>query len=229
MPLAVQTQEPNLLRKVHQHVNYILSQQLGDGWLGPVSPNGNFGKGIFFLCNGYSIGKYMAFDPWPNFVMLKALMQYADAFPQDARIVPAITKFLSKLNSDLDTLPLSKFPWAQYRWQDCAITVEWLYDKTGQTWLLDLLKKITVQGFDWITHFDKFNWTQRVNIFSCPMACHGVNSAQAIKTGAVLSRYDSSDRVRQNVRKAIDVLDKYHGMPNGMFSSDELYAGKYVQ
>jgi hypothetical protein len=100
-----------------------------------------------------------------------------------------------------------------------------MYDRNPDPWLLDVSKKAAKVGFNWVEHFHNFTWTQRVDLNTCPLACHGVNSAQAIKTGLLQWRENGDAKSGDNPKRAIEVLDKYHGSPSGMFSSDELYAG----
>jgi hypothetical protein len=69
------------------------------------------------------------------------------------------------------------------------------------------------------------------------MACHGVNNGMSIKTGLQswrengdpVSRYADLTQdliqISANPKRAIEVLDQYHGLPSGVFSADELYAG----
>jgi DUF1680 family protein len=57
------------------------------------------------------------------------------------------------------------------------------------------------------------------------LATHGVNNGQAIKTGPVWSLVSGSATDRAAVTQMIGQLDKYHGLPNGMFSCDEHLAG----
>ena len=57
------------------------------------------------------------------------------------------------------------------------------------------------------------------------LATHGVNNGQAIKTGPVWSLVSGSEADRSAVLKMIAELNKYHGLPNGMFSCDEHLAG----
>ena len=92
------------------------------------------------------------------------------------------------------------------------------------------------QGHDWIAQFDNFQYTQRVTaeylkldqgngLKDLALATHGVNNGQAIKTGPVWSLVSGSPSDRAAVLKMIAELDKYHGLPNGMFSCDEHLAG----
>ncbi|MGB6689187.1 MAG: hypothetical protein WBE76_15235 [Terracidiphilus sp.] len=58
------------------------------------------------------------------------------------------------------------------------------------------------------------------------LATHGVNNAQAIKTGPVWSLVSGAEADRSAVLKMLAELDRYHGLPNGMFSCDEHFAGR---
>jgi len=61
-------------------VDYILTHQHDDGWLGPPQRSGA-----------------VAHDPWPQFIVLKALTQYAEA-TGDARGA-TMTRALRKIRS----------------------------------------------------------------------------------------------------------------------------------
>jgi DUF1680 family protein len=57
------------------------------------------------------------------------------------------------------------------------------------------------------------------------LATHGVNNGQAIKASPVWSIVSNDESDRQAVHVMLAALDKYHGLPNGMFSCDEHFAG----
>ena len=59
------------------------------------------------------------------------------------------------------------------------------------------------------------------------LSTHGVNNGQAVKTGPVWSLVSGSRHgPRRRAAQMIAELDKYHGLPNGMFSCDEHLAGR---
>ena len=58
------------------------------------------------------------------------------------------------------------------------------------------------------------------------LATHGVNNGQAIKAQPVWSLVSKSEKDRQGFAQQLAMLDKYHGLPNGMFSCDEHLAGR---
>ena len=52
-------------------------------------------------------------------------------------------------------------------------------------------------------------------------SAHGVNSAQSLKSGAVVYRMSGSRSAAQSSFDRLVVLDKYHGAPTGVFQADE--------
>jgi uncharacterized protein len=173
-------------------------------------------------------------DWWPRIVMLKALTQYEE-LTADPRVIPVIEKYLFYQLLQLPSRPLRD--WGKFRWQDELLSVIWLYNRTGSPWLLDLARMLHQQGHDWIAHFADFRYTQpvtaeflRVNagapLADLALATHGVNNGQAVKAGPVWSLVSGSDADRQAIFAAIAALDRYHGLPNGMFSCDEHLAGQ---
>jgi DUF1680 family protein len=125
--------------------------------------------------------------------------------------------------------------WASYRWADELVSVLWLYDRTGDPSLLDLARLLRSQGADWKRHFAEFEFKEKTSpealglkpgVFSDrAMRAHGVNNAMALKTSAVWSLVSGEASDRDAIYRALEVLDRHHGLPNGMFSGDEHYAG----
>jgi hypothetical protein len=58
------------------------------------------------------------------------------------------------------------------------------------------------------------------------MQTHGVNNAMGLKSSAVWWLFSKNPADRVGVSRQLAVLDEYHGIPNGMFSADEHYAGR---
>jgi uncharacterized protein len=207
VPLAFLLDDQRLQTKVHTWIEAIVASEDEHGWLGPVQAPGR-----------------QAYDVWPNVIVLKALTQYAEA-TGDARIVPLMLRYCGFLQRRLPEHPLIQ--WARYRWQDLVLSIHWLYNRTGEAWLLDLASLVKQQGFDWNAHFADFRYTRKLGRHECDqLETHVVNNAMAIKSGPVWWKQsgDEADRVAQ--LQAIDVLDRYHGQVTGVFSGDEHYAGR---
>jgi len=213
IPLAYLLDDERLKAKAQKFIEWTIKSQASNGMFGPVSND----------------------DWWPRMVMLKALTQYHEA-TADPRVIPRMTRYFEYQLATLPTRPLTS--WGRFRWQDQVLTVLWLYDRTADPTLVDLMKLLHAQGYDWQAQYDHFQYTQRMSeshleltskmpgFQDIRMATHGVNNGQAVKTGALWSRISGLSADRQSVLKMISELDRYHGLPNGMFSCDEHLAGR---
>jgi len=207
VPLAFLLDDEKLKGKVQRWMDYILSHQQEDGWLGPLRGG----------------DRYQPYDPWPGFVVLKAMTQYQEA-TGDTRIIPAMKRFLRKLDALLDQTPL--FEWGKSRWADLVLSIHWLYDCAPESWLLDLSGKVREQGYDWRAHFADFRYQDKVTREQCNQTTHVVNNAMAIKQPGVWFRQSWDQADREAVAQIIEMLDAYHGQATGLFTGDEHYAGK---
>jgi hypothetical protein len=211
VPLAWLLDDARLKAKAQKYIEWTLTHPGPNGMIGPATND----------------------DWWPRFVMLKVLTQYQE-LSGDARVIPAMEKYFEFQLAELPKRPLRD--WGKFRWQDEVLSVIWLYNRTGKGWLLDLARLLEKQGYDWMAQYADFKYTQRVTpeflkleagdgLKDPDLATHGVNNGQAIKTGPVWSLVSGSATDRAAVTQMIGQLDKYHGLPNGMFSCDEHLAG----
>ncbi|HXA51308.1 MAG TPA: beta-L-arabinofuranosidase domain-containing protein, partial [Candidatus Acidoferrum sp.] len=201
VPLAYLTKDPALIAKVRKWMDWTLDHQSPEGWIGPAKNT----------------------DWWPNYVMLKALMQYQEA-SGDPRVIPLMQKYFTYQLAHMDERPLKE--WAIFRWHDEVLSVIWLYNRTGDAKLLELARKLHQQGHDWEAQFADFKTTEKVTKTQAGLSTHGVNNAMAMKAAAVwwLVTGDPGDRAA--LYKMFDALDRYHGQPNGIFSADEHFSGR---
>lgn len=144
-------------------------------------------------------------DLWPNMVMLNALESYYE-FTGDPR-VPALMKryFQWELN-----FPESDFLlpyWQQQRAADNLASVYWLYNRSGEPWLLELGEKIQRRTADWTDGVP--NW-------------HGVNIAQSFRGPAVYYQQSKQPKYRRAPYESYErVMSLYGQVPGGMFGADE--------
>jgi hypothetical protein len=206
VPLAWLLDDDALKAKAMRFIDYTLTHQQDDGWLGPDKSD---------------TGNYKKRDPWPVFIMLKVLSQYQEA-TGDPRVIPAMLKCVQCESKQMDERPL--FEWNKSRWQDFALSVQWLYDRTRETWLLDVAAKAHAQGYDWRKHFEDLPYKGKVKLWR--QESHVVNNAMAVKAAGVSWRQSQDPADRDAAFKAIAALDQYHGQVTGIFSGDECFAGK---
>lgn len=211
LPLAYLLDDSRLKAKAQRYIDWTLSHQAPEGMIGPATNN----------------------DWWPRMVMLKVLTQFHEA-TNDPRVIPVMDGYFKHQLAELPARPLRD--WGKFRWQDNLLSVVWLYNRTGAPYLLDLAHMLRKQGYDWMTQYADFKYTERITadflklsegngLKDLALATHGVNNGQAIKTGPVWSLVSGSEADRSSVLKMIAELNRYHGLPNGMFSCDEHLAG----
>lgn len=212
LPLAWLLDDPILKAKAQRFVDWTLEHQARNGMIGPASND----------------------DWWPRIVMLKALTQYQE-LSGDPRVIPLMEKYFAYQLKTLPERPLRD--WAKFRWQDEALSVIWLYNRTDSAPLLDLARLLHQQGYDWMAQYANFQYKDRVTpeflklnegngLKDLSLATHGVNNGQAVKAGPVWSLVSGSETDRAAALHMIAELDRYHGLPNGMFSCDEHLAGR---
>ncbi len=212
IPLAWLLEDARLRAKAQKFVDWTLSHPQPNGMIGPATND----------------------DWWPRIVMLKALTQYQE-LTGDPRVIPVMDKYFQHQLAELPRRPLRD--WGKFRWQDEALSVIWLYNRTGSAYLLDLVRLLHLQGYDWMAQYADFKYTgpttpeflklaEGNGLKDPDLATHGVNNAQAIKTGPVRSLISGAEMDRSAARKMLEELDRYHGLPNGMFSCDEHLDGR---
>ena len=106
--------------------------------------------------------------------------------------------------SDEDFLPPF---WQQQRASDNLASVYWLYNRTGQEYLLELAEKI---------HRNTANWTETV------ASWHNVNIAQCFRGPGVYYQQSRDPYFLQAVERNYSMIwGNYGQVPGGMFGGDE--------
>jgi len=171
-----------------------LASQKPDGWFGPDKGR----KGAATRLQGRE-------DLWPNMIMLFCLQDYYE-FTGDKRVITLMTNYMKYLS----TVPEDRFLvgyWPRMRGGDLLYSVYWLYNRTGEQFLLDLAKKVHRRTAPW--EKDVINW-------------HNVNMAQGFGEPATFFMQSKDPNhlwaAERNWRK---IRDLYGQVPGGMFGGDE--------
>jgi hypothetical protein len=212
IPLAYLLDDGELKAKVQRYMDYVLAHQGEDGWLGPRKMIAASGR-----------PESAHYDLWAQLLATKVLAQYHDA-SGDARSTQALLRNLRMLDRHIDRAPL--FNWAQFRWFETLIAIHYVYEATGEDWLLDLAVKLHAQGFNWAAFFARWPITEPTPRGRWNYMGHVVNNAMAVKAHGLWYRLSGDERDRLAVQEMLDKLDRFHGMVTGMFTGDECLAGR---
>jgi hypothetical protein len=209
IPLAYVLDDEPLKAKVARRVEEIVSRQRPDGWYGPVAA---------------AAGADKPYDLWAVLLANKMLVQHHEA-TGDERTLRAVETSLRALAQSLARAPLSA--WGRYRWFEGLIPAFYLYERTGEPWLLELARTLRAQGTDYSALYageaitaptprrGRWTWDK-----------HVVNTAMAPKAAALSWRLDQRPEDRAFPARMLEILDRYHGQVTGMFTGDETLAGK---
>jgi len=206
VPLAYLLDDQALQARIRPFIDSILEHQHPDGWLGPV---------------GDTAG-HQPYDVWPLFPLFKALTQCQEA-TGDPRVVPALLRCARKIDQVIDQKPL--YSWAKMRAADFAVSMVWLYARTGETWPLELARKAFTQRHEWRAQFDNFKFTGKTQ-GKFELDTHGVNTGMALKYGGIRYLLTGDARDKNAISSMLDLLDKHHGQATGIFTCDEHLAGR---
>ena len=183
-----------MIDEAHVWIEGALASQQADGWFGP--DKGRTGAATDLKGRD---------DLWPNMIMLFCLQTYHDR-TGDPRVLDLMTKYFRYLAA----LPEEKFLvgyWPSMRGGDQLYSLLWLYNRTGDAWLLDLARKTHRKTARWDT--DVINW-------------HNVNIPQGVREPATFWQLTKEDVHREaTYRDWAKVRAMYGQVPGGMFGADE--------
>lgn len=204
VPLDYLLEDADLKARADRYISAILSRQEEDGWICPCKPE-----------------ERGAYDVWTVFLIAKVLTLYADcAGDADRKVQNAVWRVLKSLDRHLDHNTL--FDWASSRWFECLIPIFWLYERTGEEWLLDLAQKLEAEGVNYELLFRDFRAKQPERRWT--YLTHVVNLAMSLKQGALKSRLHGGDP-EAYAETALETLRRYHSMAVDHFTGDECLSG----
>ncbi len=171
-------------------INGVIASQREDGYFGPRSNlTANNGKP----------------DVWPNMVMLAALKTYYE-YSGDTRVLTLMSRYFKWELTIPDKDFLLSY-WEPQRVGDNMDVVFWLYNRTGQKWLLGLAEKLHRGGANWAGGVP--NW-------------HGVNMAQGFREPAQYAQLNHNPALTQATENDYQTMRRLYGqVPGGIYGADE--------
>lgn len=240
LPLAYILDDAALKEKAQPWIEWTLNNQQESGYLGPIPF-----EEVPAREGGLQRGQRK--DWWPKMVMLKILQQYYNA-TEDERVIATLTKYFEFQLKELVNTPLDHWTfWADRRAGDNMQVVYWLYNITGDDFLLELGELLAEQSFPWTDVFlNEENYTDayspwhyfRMKTYPFDQkeidaltvsqlgGMHCVNFSQGLKQPLVYYQQNKDEKQIAATKKALKDIEHYHGQPQGMFAGDEGLHGK---
>ena len=210
-----------------RRVEALLLTQDEEGWFGPAGVR----------------------DYWPRILALRALRRYFEA-SADRRVLKFMDAFFKYQYRTLATHPLNDL--AVARGGENILQALWLYNITGQAYLLELCRRLRAQTLDWPNYFHTFpniqpmgrsqRWArlkealyeerneplegeQRPYFRTQYHFTNAENIGFGLKTPGAISLFKSGFKEQGGFRFGWSKLMKYHGVANGMFTGDDHLSG----
>ena len=188
--------DKDMLEETKFWVEAIIKSAQPDGYFGPVNEN-----------NGRR-------ELWANMLALQILQDYYD-YSGDKRVLDVMAGYF-RWEMDYPKEKFLRDYWENSRGGDNLLSVLWLYNRTGEAWLLDLCKKIHECTANWMQESGLPNW-------------HNVNVAECFREPAeyfLVTRDSAALKATYNNYRLIRRI--YGQVPGGMFGSDENCRHGYI-
>lgn len=206
LPLAYLLDDEALKEKVKPWIEWTLASQKENGYFGPDTDR-DYERGL---------QRNNSHDWWPKMVMLKVMQQHYSA-TGDKRVLDFMTRYFKYQLQELPKNPLGKWTlWAERRGGDNLMMVYWLYNITGDKFLLDLGRLIHSQTHDWTDVFLNQDHLTR------PFSLHCVNLGQGFKEPIVYYQQSHDTKHLRATDKAMHDIRNTIGLPTGLWGGDEL-------
>ena len=206
LPLAYIMNDAELKKKVQPWIEWTLTSQKPNGYFGPDTDREP----------EEGLQRNNSRDWWPKMVMLKVMQQYYSA-TGDKRVISFMTNYFNYQLKELPNHPLGNWTfWGEQRGGDNLMMVYWLYNITGDSFLLELGELIHKQTFNWTDVFLRQDHLSRQHSLHC------VNLGQGFKEPVVYFQQNQNPEQLKAVKKAVRDMRNTIGLPIGLWAGDEL-------
>lgn len=187
--LGYVTGDHGVLERTEHWIRGIIATRSADGWFGPTSLRTSLDGGPDF---------------WPGMPLLAALRSWQQ-YTGETEVLDLMTGYF-RFQSKQDDAVFGR-SWGAQRWGDNIDSIFWLYNRTGESWLLDLVHRIHAGMADYTSGLPNL---------------HNVNITQGFReplqywllTGENRHRAATYDRYSE-------VFDTFGQFPGGGFAGDE--------
>lgn len=206
LPLAYILNNQELIDKVQPWIEWTLASQKPNGYFGPDTDRPQEA----------GLQRNNSHDWWPKMVMLKVMQQYYSA-TKDLRVIPFMTNYFRYQLEELPKTPLGNWTfWGEQRGGDNLMIVYWLYNITGDEFLLELGELIHKQTLNWTDIFLNQDHLRRQHSLHC------VNLAHGFKEPIIYFQQNKNPLQIRSVKKAVQDMRTTIALPTGLWAGDEL-------
>lgn len=181
--------DKKMIEETKTWIEATIKSQKPDGSFGPVNMRGDKP------------------ELWAQMIMLSTLQTYYE-YTNDERVIKLMTNYFKWQM----TIPDEKFLedyWENSRGGDNLYTVLWLYNRTGDKFLLDLAHKIHRNTANWCRPSSLPNW-------------HNVNIAECFREPATYYMLTGDKKMLASSYNVQNLIRRTFGqVPGGMFGADE--------
>ncbi len=202
IPLAYLLGDKDMICRADKYIKSIIERQKSDGWICPCPDNAR---------NEY--------DVWAYFLIGKVLAVYVD-FTDDASVLNSLYRSMKCLYNEIKNEGIKLFNWGKFRWFECMIPLQFLYDRYKEEWIRELGKAVREQGVNFFDYID--DWRKPLNCWT--YETHIVNLCMMFKYEAVSAKL-FGEKYENKAEALWQELDKYNGTAFGGFTGDECLAG----
>ncbi len=202
LPMAYYLDDKDAIARAERYVKAIIAGQQEDGWICP--------------CTKEERPKY---DPWGVILIGKVLACYCE-LTHSKRAEKALYRAMRNFYDVMVAGEVKLFNWGAYRWYECFIPLQYLYERYKEDWILEHAKLLREQG---INYWDYIHtWERPLDKWT--LYTHIVNICMMLKYEAVSAKLlgepngDAAERLWK-------ILDKYNGTAVGSFTGDECLSG----
>ena len=187
--LGYATGDTTTLSDTASWIDGILATQASDGFFGPTELRTSLNDGPDF---------------WPYLPMLQALRSYQE-YTGDAGVLGSMLEFCQYMNAQAGSVFGSS--WVSFRIADGLDVLFWLYNRTGESFLLTLADTMHGNGADWLDNLP---------------TPHNVNLSQGFREPAVYAqRSGQSAMTQDSYANYAAIMGVYGQFPGGGFAGDE--------
>lgn len=202
IPLAYLLDDEDMKRRAEYYMSAILKYQQKDGWICPCT-----------------LENRSSYDIWSWFLIGKVLALYCE-YTDSEKAETALYRTMKGMYDLINQGQIKLFDWGKFRWFECMIPLQFLYEKYPEAWILKLAEELKKQGADYKEFCEL--WKKPLNEWK--FETHVVNLVMMLKADAVYNKLSGKEE-EERAEQFWQILEKHNGTAVAVFTGDECLSG----